>query len=129
MKTAHVAIGMIINAYQQVLVTWRQLGTHQGGLWEFPGGKLEPGESSYVALCRELQEEVGIEVLAAEPWAPIKHTYPRYSVLLYPWEVMQFRGQPIAPQSACLRWVTCSTLSSLAFPAANRKIIVRLMNR
>ena len=64
MKRVHVAVGVIVNEQRQVLLTRRHNDAHQGGLWEFPGGKVEAGESVVDALARELAEELGISVLA-----------------------------------------------------------------
>ena len=61
MSTVHVAVGVIVDTQQRILITRRAVGSHQGGLWEFPGGKVEPGESLEVALRRELLEETGYE--------------------------------------------------------------------
>ncbi|WP_251366399.1 NUDIX domain-containing protein [Coxiella-like endosymbiont of Rhipicephalus sanguineus] len=72
----HVAIGLVINLENEVLVSLRPMHMAQGrGLWEFPGGKLESGENSYEALCRELKEEVNITVLTAQPFMNIHHSY------------------------------------------------------
>lgn len=77
-----VAVGVVINARDEVLITRRHAHLHQGGLWEFPGGKIHAHESSHDALRRELAEELAIRVEAAEPLLTIDHDYPDRSVRL-----------------------------------------------
>ncbi|MCB1919013.1 MAG: NUDIX domain-containing protein, partial [Candidatus Competibacteraceae bacterium] len=85
MKTVHVAVGILINAVGAVLITRRPEHVHQGGLWEFPGGKVEEGEPVAAALSRELHEELGVTVESAEPWLHVRHDYSDKRVFLDVW--------------------------------------------
>lgn len=122
----HVAVGVIVNAAGQILVARRADTQHLGGLWEFPGGKLESGETVQQALQRELREELAIEVLGQRPFCRIEHTYPGKAVLLDVWIVDHFDGTPIGMEQQPLRWLGVDQLRPEEFPAANRLIIRRL---
>lgn len=119
----HVAVGVVRDGDGQILLTQRAKHAHQGGLWEFPGGKREAGETIYDALRRELREEVGIEVQAAKPLIKINHHYPDLQVLLDVWQVRHFSGVVSACEGQAMRWVEPQQLHELSFPAANRPII------
>lgn len=125
-KYVHVAVGLVVNASGQVLVTRRPDHVHQGGLWEFPGGKLEPGEDVQAGLTRELQEELGIQVIAARPFLRIHHDYPDKSVLLEVWRVEAYRGQPHGLEGQPLAWHSPEALASLPLPAADQPIVQAL---
>lgn len=75
MKTEHIAVGVLINQNNQFLIAQRPAGKHLGGKWEFPGGKVEDGETSQQALKREMQEELGIEVCSALLFTKVTHKY------------------------------------------------------
>jgi 8-oxo-dGTP diphosphatase len=118
-----VAAGVVRDADGRVLIARRLLNTHQGGLWEFPGGKLEPGETAEQALRRELREELDIEAVEASPLISIRHRYPDRSVRLSVWRVERFRGTPRGLQGQPIRWVAPDQLPGFEFPAANRPIV------
>lgn len=122
-RALHVAVGVVRDDDGRILLTQRAKHVHQGGLWEFPGGKLDPGESVFQALQRELQEEVGIDVLDAQPLIKINHQYPDLSVLLDVWQVKRFSGLASALEGQAMQWVTPQQLSEFDFPAANLPII------
>ncbi len=122
----HVAVGVITNPAGAILITRRAAQTHQGGLWEFPGGKVEAGETVEAALRRELQEELDLVVRAAEPWLQVRHAYARQSVLLDVWRVTAWDGAPWGREGQPLAWVLPSALADFAFPAADEPIIARL---
>lgn len=126
MKTVHVAVGILSNPAGEVLITRRPEHVHQGGLWEFPGGKVEEGESVAVALSRELHEELGITVQAAEPWLQVRHDYPDKRVLLDVWRVVIWRDEPHGREGQPLIWASSAELETLAFPAADEPIITAL---
>ncbi|HET8700475.1 MAG TPA: NUDIX domain-containing protein, partial [Nitrococcus sp.] len=86
-KPVHVAVGVITDAAGRVLICRRDVQRHQGGLWEFPGGKVEPGEDVRTALGRELAEEVGICPEQARPLIRVPYRYPDQEVLLDVWRV------------------------------------------
>jgi len=119
----HVAVGVIRNRLGEVLVARRHDHSHQGGLWEFPGGKVEAGETVEDALRRELREELSIAVDAACPLIKIAHDYGDKRVLLDVWRVDAFRGKPRGMESQPIRWVAPDDLAALALPAANRPIV------
>lgn len=131
MTQLHVAVGVIRNAGGEVLVSRRHSDAHQGGLWEFPGGKVEAGEAVYAALRRELREELNICVEQAAPLIQIPHDYGDRRVFLDVWEVTRFSGTPQALEGQPLQWLMPEHLRTLAFPAANRPIVtaVRLPRR
>ena len=122
-KRVHVAAAVIRRADGHILLAKRADQQHQGGLWEFPGGKLEAGESALVALRRELQEELGIAVTAARPLIKVQHDYPDKQVLLDVWEVSGFTGEPHGAEGQPLAWVSPRQLPDYDFPAANQPIV------
>lgn len=119
----HVAVGVIRDGSGNILLTQRARHAHQGGLWEFPGGKLEANETVTQALRRELREEVGITVKAAKPLIKINHRYPDLRVLLDVWQVTDFSGIAEACEGQAMHWVAPRQLSDYDFPAANAPII------
>ncbi|MGV8844659.1 MAG: Nudix family hydrolase [Pseudomonas sp.] len=127
MKCLQVAVAVIRNPQGQILIAKRAQQQQQGGLWEFPGGKLEAGESVLTALARELNEELGIELgtgaSAARPLIQVRHDYPDQQVLLQVWEVSAFTGTPYGAEGQPLAWVTPQQLGNYTFPAANRPIV------
>lgn len=120
----HVVAGVIASSQNQILIARRAGQAHQGGLWEFPGGKRETGETPYQGLQRELHEELGLEVLAARPLIRIHHTYPgNRRVLLDVWRVENWHGQPWGREGQPVRWCAPEKLDEYRFPAANLPII------
>lgn len=122
-KHLHVAVGVIQNSRGQILIAKRAASAHQGGLWEFPGGKVDAGETLQQALKRELKEELAIEVCASEPLIQIRHDYPDKSVFLDVHKVTDFSGEPKGNEGQPVKWIDPSDLKSFEFPAANRPII------
>ncbi len=124
-KRVHVAVGVIVNSLGDILIARRASDAHQGGLWEFPGGKVEAGEGVREALARELHEELGIliELDSCRSLIEISHDYSDKVVLLDVWRVTQFRGEPEGREGQPLRWVSPQSLSDYAFPAANTAIV------
>ncbi len=118
----HVAAAVIRDGQGRILISRRATGVHQGGLWEFPGGKLESGEDVQAALRRELREELGIEAGRLSPLIRVPWDYPDRQVLLDVWEVLDFRGEPHGREGQPLRWVQPEDLAAYEFPAANRPI-------
>lgn len=122
-ETIHVAAGALFDAAGRVLVTRRAANWHQGGLWEFPGGKLEPGEDAAAALIRELQEELGVTPTRLRPLICIPHHYPDRRVLLDIWRVDAWRGSPSGREDQPLAWHPPEELPGLAMPAADRPVV------
>ncbi|MGE8500925.1 MAG: Nudix family hydrolase [Pseudomonas sp.] len=123
MKRVHVAAAVILAEDGRILIAKRPDDKHQGGLWEFPGGKVEEGEEVRVALARELEEELGIRPTTARPLIQVRHDYPDKQVLLDVWEVSAFSGEPYGAEGQSLAWVTQRELLDYEFPAANRPIV------
>lgn len=123
MNYVHVAAAVICNDQGQVLIAKRSADKHQGGLWEFPGGKVEADEDVLAALVRELHEEIGVEVRQARPLIRVRHDYPDKSVLLDVWRVDGFSGEPRGREGQLVEWCSVDKLSERGFPAANRPII------
>ena len=121
----HVAVGIVAER-ENFFITRRPVGTHLAGKWEFPGGKVLPGESVLAALRRELHEELGIEVRAAEPFMKIHHRYPDKAVLLDVWRVTSFTGNPHGREGQEARWHSRIDLLRLDFPEADLPIQRRL---
>lgn len=118
----HVVIAVIYDN-NAIIVAKRPGHVHQGGLWEFPGGKLEIGESSGDALIRELEEELGITPIEYEPLIQVPYHYPEESVLLDAWTVSRWRGQLHGREGQRIRRVSAAELSELEFPPANRSVV------
>ena len=123
MGSVHVAVGVILDDLGRVLISRRAEDAHQGGLWEFPGGKVEAGESLAVALARELREELDIDIAPGEPLLEIHHDYGDKAVLLDVHVIRAFSGQPRGLENQPLAWVHPDSLWDYAFPAANVPII------
>lgn len=123
MKRIHVAAAVIRGQDGRILIARRADDQHQGGLWEFPGGKVEAGETTRAALDRELEEELGIRPKAARPLIQVRHDYPDKQVLLDVWEVAAFAGEPHGAEGQPLAWVAPRQLAEYQFPAANRPIV------
>jgi 8-oxo-dGTP diphosphatase len=123
MSRVHVAVGVLTDAHDKILIAKRPHTAHQGGLWEFPGGKVEPGESLEQALARELHEELGVACGGFAPLIQIAHDYGDKHVLLDVCRVSQVSGTPTGKEGQPLRWVSAAELSQYAFPAANYPII------
>ncbi|MET0070017.1 MAG: Nudix family hydrolase [Candidatus Thiodiazotropha sp.] len=122
----HVAAAAIFDAEGRVLVTRRADHMHQGGLWEFPGGKREPGESMEQALARELDEELGIQPLAYDPLIRIRHSYGERRLQLEFFRVTRYRGRAMGLEAQPLKWLLPSEMDPNSFPAADRPVITAL---
>jgi 8-oxo-dGTP diphosphatase len=128
MADVHVAVAIIVKQ-QQVLISLRKPEQHQGGLWEFPGGTVESGESVYQALCREIEEELDLTVHAAEPFMQVQHDYSDKSVLLDIWGVDNFTGTASGQEGQSIKWCEMTELDSHAFPQANQTIVSALQQK
>jgi len=124
-KEVHVAVGVIIRE-QQFFMTKRLNHVHQGGKWEFPGGKVEKNETVAIALYRELKEEIAIDVLACLPLTEIRHDYGDKHVLLEVFVVDNFSGEPIAQEGQQQGWFSLTELEQLDLPDANKTILEKL---
>lgn len=127
----HVAAAALVDDRGRVLLARRHEHAHQGGLWEFPGGKCEPGESVEAALARELHEELGIDIVDHRPLIRVDHHYPDRHVLLDVHRVERWHGEPHGREGQPLAWVDTAQLDRYPMPAANLPIAraVRLPDR
>jgi len=126
-KPVHVLVGLIGDAQGRWLVNQRRPGTHLAGFWEFPGGKRQAAETPFAALRRELDEELGIDVLAAEPWLELEHDYPDKTVRLDVWRVLDYRGEVVAREGQALDWVAAAGLATLPLLPADLPIVAALL--
>ncbi|SRR5690554_5663669 len=122
-EVLHVAAAAVFDAAGRVLIAQRRVDVHQGGLWEFPGGKLEPGESVEAALSRELWEELHIRPRHARRMIRVPFRYPERHVLLDVWRVDAYEGEAIGREGQPILWVEPRALDDYAFPAANLPIV------
>ena len=125
MALVTVAVGILIDDAGRVLVTRRAPEAHQGGLWEFPGGKVEADETLLEALARELGEELGVLVETTEALMVLEHDYGDKRVRLDVHCVTRWSGEPRSGRSAP---GVATPARDSAFPAANRPILERLLS-
>lgn len=125
-KTLHVVAAALLNGNGEVLLARRHRDAHQGGLWEFPGGKLEADESVTQGLQRELHEEIGIEIGAWRPLIRVRHAYPDRDVLLDVHLVSAWQGEPHGRENQPLAWVPVDELSAYPMPPADGPIVSAL---
>ena len=125
-EQVHVAAGVLVDEQGRVLIAQRHADTHQGGLWEFPGGKLQASEDPEVALARELHEELGVTIRAFRPLIRISHRYPDRSVVLYVYRVSAWEGVAEGIEDQPLAWADPDHLGAYAMPAADRPIVSAL---
>lgn len=125
MKIIEVAAGLVFRS-SQLLITQRPAGGHLGGLWEFPGGKREPGESFVQALHRELMEELGIEVEIRTLIESITHRYREKTVHLQFFQCRWMRHEPRPLGCPALAWIQRDELGAYQFPAADAQLLERL---
>lgn len=121
-----VAAGVLGDAQGRVLLMQRLPGAHLAGLWEFPGGKFEPGESAAQALTRELHEELGIATRALEPVISLPWRYPEKTIRLHALRVTAWEGEPRAREGHPLRWVPLDEIDPGTMPPADRPILAAL---
>lgn len=120
-----IAVGVVRNEMGQLLIARRPDNAMLGGLWEFPGGKQEPGESLTDTVCRELQEELGVDVTVdTEPFEVIRHAYSHFTITLHAFfaKIPGTSPPPETKNKEPFCWVEPEELADFAFPKANRKI-------
>ena len=126
MTEINVMVGIIRDADGRVLVNQRLPGTHMAGFWEFPGGKRRDNETRQAALARELQEELGIEVLRAEPLLALTHDYSERTVHLDVWTILEYEGEPWSREGQAIEWRAPDALEAMGLLPADRPIVVKL---
>jgi 8-oxo-dGTP diphosphatase len=119
----HVVAGAVIDAIGRVLIAQRPPGKHLAGGWEFPGGKLEPGEGRAAGLARELHEELGIEIRNPRPLIRVRHTYPYGEVLIDMWVVKSYSGSPRGLDGQALEWLSQENLEKAELLPADGPIV------
>ncbi|MGH7495441.1 MAG: A/G-specific adenine glycosylase [bacterium] len=122
----HVAVGLIWK-YRRLLIDQRPENGLLGGLWEFPGGNLEPGESPQEALRREVRKNLSVEVAVGNKFMEIAHAFTHFSITLHVYNCRHVRGRPHARGCRAWKWVPPEDLRQYAFPTANRKIIAAIL--
>ena len=126
----HVVAGIIwqCEPSQQFLIAQRQKGKHLADYWEFPGGKLEAGETPWQALQRELEEEIGIVPLRGQAFMRVYYRYPERNVLLDTWTVNEYRGEVEPRENQQLHWIGVSEAGQYRLPPADIPIIEAIRN-
>lgn len=122
-KIVHVAVGVIYSPTHQVLICWRDASLHQGNRHEFPGGKVEAGETPQQALARELAEELNIEIRSVIRAQQLRYSYPEKTVCLHVFKVTHFVGEAVGQQQQAVHWIHRDELSRYTFPDANAPIL------
>ena len=119
-------VAAVIRRDRKILITQRLGHVHLAGLWEFPGGKVEAGETLERALVREIREELGIKICVNDEFFTVDHDYPGKSIRLHFFNCTIADGEPEALGVADLRWVAAADLSQFEFPPADSALIEKL---
>lgn len=128
--TIHKQIGVaVITNHNKILIDRRKQSGEMGGLWEFPGGKIEPGETVEECIKREVKEELDIEVKVGDRLTTISHTYKTFNVTLYVHDCQYVGGEPRTIECQEIRWVEPAQMNRFQFPQANTKIVNLLQQR
>ena len=124
-----IGVAVIVNAEGKVLIDRRKAGGEMGGLWEFPGGKIESGETVAECIKREIKEELDIEILVGDRLTTITHDYQTFKVSLYVHLCQHVSGDPQPLECEEIHWVDVSSMNRYHFPQANAQIISLLQQR
>jgi 8-oxo-dGTP diphosphatase len=124
-----VVVGIVTDADERVLIACRPAGKHMAGSWEFPGGKIEAGESALAGLRRELAEEVGVTVTAAEQLLKHEFDYPDRTVRLDVWWVSSWHGTVQSREGQRLKWVEAHELKAEQMLPADRPLVDAVCER
>jgi len=125
-NAVHVVAGILSDTRGRILLAERPSGTHLAGAWEFPGGKIESGESPETALRRELHEELGVDIGAVEPLISIPWRYPQKSIVLHAFRVRDFLGEPHGREQQALRWIVTDEAVDISMPPPDYPIVTAL---
>jgi 8-oxo-dGTP diphosphatase len=125
----HVVAAALVDSRGQILIAQRPPGSHLAGGWEFPGGKLEPGERPLEGLARELREELGIEMGSGphRPLRRVRHSYSDREILIETWMVRDYTGHPRGLDGQALRWCRQDELSGVSMLPADAPIVRSLL--
>ncbi|WP_294610780.1 8-oxo-dGTP diphosphatase MutT [uncultured Gilliamella sp.] len=127
-KYTEIAVGIIRSQNCQIFITQRGENSHLAGFWEFPGGKIEPGETPFQTLQREIAEEVDIHIHEAQFLKKFEHSYDDRDITIHAYLVEEWDGVPFAKEGQPSRWIDQEDLNADEFPDANRPIIEMLKN-
>jgi 8-oxo-dGTP diphosphatase len=125
----HVMAGVLRDDRGRALLAQRPAGKHLAGMWEFPGGKIEPGEAPLAALSRELREELGISVIRARPLIQVPWRYGQRELLLDAWGVEQWDGEPQSLEGQSLQWQLPDQIDPAMLTPADGPILQALLRR
>jgi 8-oxo-dGTP diphosphatase len=128
MKTVLVVAAALVDSDGRVLIAQRPEGKQLAGLWEFPGGKVEPGETPEIALIRELEEELGIVVKQAclAPFVFASHTYETFHLLMPLYLIRRWEGEPEAREHKAIKWVRPNDMGNYPMPPADDPLVAWL---
>lgn len=124
-----IGVAVINNQQGKILIDRRKQSGEMGGLWEFPGGKIELGETVAECIQREVKEELDIEIAVGDRLTTITHTYKTFKVTLYVHDCQYLSGQPKTLECEEIRWVKPDQMNQYQFPSANIQIINLLQQR
>lgn len=127
MKKLQISVGIIRNAEGEIYITQRAADAHMANKWEFPGGKIEEGESAEDAVVRELQEEVGITATSLQQFDKLEYQFPDRHITLWFWLIDGWEGEPWGKEGQPGRWVAQQNLVVDEFPPANAPVIEKLI--
>ncbi len=128
MPIVHVAAAALVDSQGRILLAQRPAGKDMAGLWEFPGGKIEPGETPEACLIRELAEELGIQVAleALEPLHFVSHAYARFHLVMLLYGIRHWQGAPRGLEAQGLAWVEAGLLTDYPMPPADLPLLAPL---
>lgn len=127
MKILQISVGIIRNTAGEIYITQRAADAHMAHKWEFPGGKIEAGETPQDAVIRELQEEVGISATSLHQFDKLEYQFPDRHITLWFWLVDGWEGEPWGKEGQPGRWVAQQELVAEEFPPANAPVIEKLI--
>ncbi|HEY3918329.1 MAG TPA: 8-oxo-dGTP diphosphatase MutT [Stellaceae bacterium] len=121
----------LLDEHGRVLLQQRPAGKAMAGLWEFPGGKIAAGETPEAALCRELEEELGVAVTASDlaAFGFASHRYDSFHILLLLYLCRRWQGAPVAREGQAIAWVTPAEMARYPMPAADAPLVTLLLER
>ena len=121
-----IAIGILRNTKNEVLLGKRMKGKNLKGYWEFPGGKIKPNETPEEALFREFQEELGVEIGRSKKMESISYQYDQYDVLLMPFKIIDYVGNPAGLEGQELMWCATDQLKEIEILPADQSLVEKL---
>ena len=127
MRLLHVVAAALVDEHGRVLLAQRPQGKALAGMWEFPGGKIEPGEAPEAALARELHEELGITAPALQPLAFASHAYPEFHLVMLLYLCREWQGVPAGRDGQALRWERPGAMAVLPMPPADVPLVDALV--